>query len=101
MPPAGWTPSLHTGASKRMNYPKLASVKSASELRARLVGLGCPLPVADEGPWEALSRPVAATPGLPRPPGNRLAILPMEGWDGTAARTKSSTKPSSSASVNT
>ena len=75
---------LNTRAIKRMNYPKLASVKGASELRARLVGLGCPLPVADDGPWEALSRPVAASAGLPRPPGNRLAILPMEGWDGTA-----------------
>ncbi|MEI6342854.1 MAG: NADH:flavin oxidoreductase [Verrucomicrobiota bacterium] len=67
-----------------MNYPKLASVRSASELRSRLEGLGCPLPVADGGPWTALSRPLTGVPGLPRALGNRLAILPMEGWDGTA-----------------
>ncbi len=66
-----------------MNFPKVVSIKSAAALRDRFAELGCPVPVADDGPWRALAGAVPASAGLPRPIGNRLAILPMEGWDGT------------------
>ena len=49
-------------------------------LRARLVELGVDLPLADPPAVGALARPMEVA-GRTAP--NRLAILPMEGWDGT------------------
>lgn len=68
-----------------MNYPKLASFRTAAALRERLAALGLAeaLPVADSvapAPDCALSRPL---PVAGRTLGNRFAILPMEGWDAT------------------
>jgi NADPH2 dehydrogenase len=64
-------------------YPRVASL-SAEAFRDRLAALGVELPFDDvvtpapEGP---LARPLSAG-GFTI--GNRFAILPMEGWDGTA-----------------
>lgn len=66
-----------------MNHPKLASFKTPDALRDRFAHLGWDIPIAGQGPWQALARPVPAGAGCPGGLGNRLAILPMEGWDGT------------------
>jgi NADPH2 dehydrogenase len=65
-------------------FPKLATVKSAEDLRRRFAELGHPLPVDDTPCPETLGRSIPAGIGLPKPIGNRFAILPMEGWDGSA-----------------
>lgn len=64
-------------------FPKLAILKSAEELRQRFAGLGHPLPVDDTAQPAVLGRVIPADIGIPKPIGNRWAILPMEGWDGT------------------
>jgi 2,4-dienoyl-CoA reductase-like NADH-dependent reductase (Old Yellow Enzyme family) len=64
-------------------FPKLAILKSAEELRQRFTGLGHPLPVDDTAQPAVLGRVIPAGIGIPKPIGNRWAILPMEGWDGT------------------
>ena len=64
-------------------FPKLAILKSAEELRQRFAGLGHPLPVDDTAQPVVLGRVIPAGIGIPKPIGNRWAILPMEGWDGT------------------
>jgi NADPH2 dehydrogenase len=64
--------------------PRLPQVKrlaSAAQLRARLDELGVDLPVDDDvDPHGVLAQPYRAAGRLV---GNRFAILPMEGWDGT------------------
>ena len=65
-------------------FPKLATLKSAEDLRRRFAEWGHPLPVDDTPCPETLGRPIPAGIGLPKPIGNRFAILPMEGWDGSA-----------------
>ena len=64
-------------------FPKPAALKTAGELRRRFCELGHPVPVDDAPRPEVLGRPIPAGPGIPKPIGNRWAILPMEGWDGT------------------
>ena len=64
-------------------FPKLATLKSAKDLRRRFLELGHPLPVDDSAHPEVLGRPIPTGIGIPKPVGNRFAILPMEGWDGT------------------
>ena len=64
-------------------FPKLATLKSAEDLRRRLADLGHPLAVDDAVRPGVLARPIPAGTGIPRAIGNRFAILPMEGWDGT------------------
>jgi 2,4-dienoyl-CoA reductase-like NADH-dependent reductase (Old Yellow Enzyme family) len=65
------------------HYPAVASLKTAADLRGRLAALGIGLPFDDAleaGPDAPLARPLRRTAGGI---GNRFAILPMEGWDGT------------------
>ncbi len=64
-------------------FPKLATLKSAEDLRRRFLELGHPLPVDDSAHPEVLGRPIPTGIGIPKPVGNRFGILPMEGWDGT------------------
>ena len=64
-------------------FPKIATLKSAEDLRQRFLELGHPLPVDDSARPEVLGRPIPTGLGIPKPVGNRFAILPMEGWDGT------------------
>ena len=73
------------GVSVAARIPKLRRLRTAEALRAHLDAIG----VADELPFDdeiaapeasPLSRPLEIGP---RTLGNRFAILPMEGWDGT------------------
>ena len=70
-------------ATTPFRFPKLAILKSAEDLRQRFAGLGHPLPVDDTAQPAVLGRVIPAGIGVPKPIGNRWAILPMEGWDGT------------------
>jgi 2,4-dienoyl-CoA reductase-like NADH-dependent reductase (Old Yellow Enzyme family) len=66
-----------------MKYPVVASLKSAAEFRDRLAALGVDLAfdeILEHGPEAPLARPYHRAAGNI---GNRFAILPMEGWDGT------------------
>jgi 2,4-dienoyl-CoA reductase-like NADH-dependent reductase (Old Yellow Enzyme family) len=63
--------------------PKLRRFRSAEALRAHLSAIGVELPFDDvlEAPQDSpLAQPLEVAG---RRLGNRLAILPMEGWDGT------------------
>jgi NADPH2 dehydrogenase len=67
-----------------MKYPGIASLRTATDFRDRLAALGLDLPfddVLDRGPAAPLARPCRRAGGTI---GNRFAVLPMEGWDGTA-----------------
>ncbi len=66
-----------------MNYPRVASLKTAEQFRARLDELRIDLPLDHPLPAGndlSLARPYQLGE---RVIGNRFAILPMEGWDGT------------------
>lgn len=66
---------------------RLASLKDPAAFRARLDELGLSLPCADtllSGAESPLARPIESPRLNGRRLGNRLAIHPMEGWDGTA-----------------
>ena len=75
-------------------FPRVASLRGAAGLRARLEELGCPLPCDDEilsAPDSPLADALPLPPSVPGGPreaggprvGNRWVIQPMEGWDGT------------------
>ncbi len=66
-----------------MQFPKLASLKTAAEFRGRVAELGVDLPVADVANPEAFAAPARPADGQHKTIGNRFAILPMEGWDAT------------------
>jgi len=62
----------------------IASIRTASELRAHLDALGISLPFDDAvqpGPDSPLARPYVLGDKVL---GNRFAVLPMEGWDSSA-----------------
>ena len=66
-----------------MNYPRIASLKTAAAFRAHLERSGIPLGFDDtlDPPAESpLAEPLEIDGGRI---GNRFCILPMEGWDGT------------------
>jgi NADPH2 dehydrogenase len=66
-----------------VGFPRIASLKTAEAFKARLAELGASLPFDDTltaGAQSPLAQPLARG-GLHA--GNRWAILPMEGWDGT------------------
>ncbi len=63
-------------------FPQMRRVEGTAGLRARLDELGCDLPVAEEvDPSGSLASPLEHGPWRLT---NRFAVLPMEGWDGTA-----------------
>lgn len=65
------------------DYPRLAAFKTAQQLRRRLAELGIDLPVDDQV-LAAPDSPIAAPLTVKgRRIGNRFAVQPMEGWDGT------------------
>lgn len=65
-----------------MAFPRISTLKTAEEFQRRLTELGLSLPFDETvDPRGALSRPILRTGAHI---GNRFAILPMEGWDGTA-----------------
>jgi NADPH2 dehydrogenase len=66
-----------------MSYRKIAALKTAEMFRAHLDGLNIQMPfeeVVEPAPTSPLAQPIQAG-GLRI--GNRLCVLPMEGWDGT------------------
>jgi len=68
--------------------PQIRRLVDVAAVRARLAELDLDLAIDDEpsvGPDSPLARPleVALAPDRTRTLGNRFAILPMEGWDGT------------------
>ena len=67
---------------------RIATLKTLDDFRAHLAAVGAELPVEDAveaGPGGPLGRPLAVDlAGESFAVGNRFAILPMEGWDGTA-----------------
>ncbi|MBX6312334.1 MAG: NADH:flavin oxidoreductase [Isosphaeraceae bacterium] len=66
-----------------MEYRRIASLKTAADFRSALKHLGLDLAfdeVIEVGPDAPLARPYRWRGGSV---GNRFAILPMEGWDGT------------------
>ncbi len=66
-----------------MTFRRMASIKTVAELREHADSLGIDLPVDDAveaGPDSPLARSYSRSSGTV---GNRFAILPMEGWDGT------------------
>lgn len=66
-----------------MNFPRMGSFRSAEAVRQRAASLGFDLPVDADvipAPDGALAQPYMWRGGIV---GNRFAILPMEGWDGT------------------
>ncbi len=66
-----------------MRYHSVASLKTVDAFRARLAELGIELPLQDPLPPPdelPLAQPIEING---RTIGNRFAILPMEGWDGT------------------
>jgi 2,4-dienoyl-CoA reductase-like NADH-dependent reductase (Old Yellow Enzyme family) len=67
-----------------VTFPRVNTLKTADDLRRRLADLGVELPFDEavgSGPDSPLARPYRRPGG---DVGNRFAILPMEGWDGTA-----------------
>jgi NADPH2 dehydrogenase len=66
-----------------MEYPKLATIKTVAAFRELLDSLGIDIPCDESivpAPESPLSQPINV---LGRAVGNRWAIQPMEGWDGT------------------
>jgi 2,4-dienoyl-CoA reductase-like NADH-dependent reductase (Old Yellow Enzyme family) len=65
-------------------YRRVATLRTASALRAHLRGLGVSLPLhaLRAGEADPLARPCDVGDGVAI--GNRFCIQPMEGWDGTA-----------------
>src|SRR5438067_9436250 len=65
-----------------MSFPRMSSLKTAADFRDRLNELGLPLQFDEVvDPKGALAQPLRRSRGVI---GNRFAVLPMEGWDGTA-----------------
>jgi len=65
---------------------RVASLKTVADFRAHCAGLGIDLPIEDAieaGPGNPLSQPITRTRINGKTIGNRIAIHPMEGWDGT------------------
>lgn len=63
-------------------YPRMATLKSAAALTARLTELGVDLPFDEQveaGPASPLAQPYRLGD---KTIGNRWCVLPMEGWDG-------------------
>ncbi len=66
-----------------MNPRRVSSLKTAADFQGHLsaLGIGLPFdPVVEAGPDAPLARPYRRAAGVI---GNRFAVLPMEGWDGT------------------
>lgn len=65
---------------------KIAALKTPDALRTALDGLAIELPFPTADPAQILGAPITLRDGSAgeRVAGNRFAVLPMEGWDGTA-----------------
>jgi NADPH2 dehydrogenase len=66
-----------------VTWRRVSTLKTASEFQGHLTALGIDLPfdaILETGAGASLARPFHRPAG---PIGNRFAVLPMEGWDGT------------------
>ena len=66
-----------------MNITRMAALRTPDDLRAHLAHIGATLPfdeALEHGPASPLAQPIHHDGARI---GNRFAILPMEGWDGT------------------
>lgn len=63
-----------------MSYPRIAQLRTPDAFRARIDALGIALPFDPVVDVPALAQPLTVAG---RTIGNRFAILPMEGWDGS------------------
>lgn len=69
--------------TREASYPRLGALRDVAAFRAHAAGAGATLPCDDvipSGPASPLARPITLG-GLTL--ANRIAIHPMEGWDGT------------------
>ena len=67
-----------------MTFPRMSSLRSPDDFRRRLTELGLDLEFDEElisGAPSSLAQGIQRDQGSI---GNRFAILPMEGWDGTS-----------------
>ena len=65
---------------------RIPSLKTVADFRNHVSALGLDLPCEDTvavGPDSPLTQPVTGVTVNGKPIGNRWAIHPMEGWDGT------------------
>ncbi len=68
---------------RRDRHPRVSAFRQVADLRAHLEAIGASLP-CDEAPLPAPESPLAQPCAIgERRAGNRFAIQPMEGWDGT------------------
>jgi NADPH2 dehydrogenase len=75
-------------AEAKLDLVRVPSLKTAANFRHHLTSLGVSLPCDDRietGAASPLSRPVEGVQINGRRVGNRFAVHPMEGWDGTRA----------------
>src|SRR5580692_7992863 len=73
-------------AEAKLDLVRVPSLKTAGNFRNHLASLGVSLPCDDRietGAASPLSRPVEGVVINGRRLGNRFAVHPMEGWDGT------------------
>lgn len=65
-------------------YPRVASLKTTDDLRKHCQSLDLSMPIDDTVDVAALGSTITLPSDVKHSPiGNRFAILPMEGWDGT------------------
>src|SRR5439155_27222282 len=72
--------------SEPLKLTRIPSLKTAIDFRNHVAALGIDLPCEDEiiaGPASPLAEPVTSVTINGKRVGNRYAIQPMEGWDGT------------------
>jgi len=72
--------------SNAFKLTRIPALKTVDAFRSHVASLGIELPCEDEiatGPASPLPRPVETITINGRTIGNRIAIHPMEGWDGT------------------
>ena len=72
--------------SEPFKLVRIPALKSPAEFRRHTAALGIELPCEDEivtGSLSPLAQAVTTGPINGKTPGNRFAIQPMEGWDGT------------------
>ncbi|MHB8522994.1 MAG: oxidoreductase [Limisphaerales bacterium] len=71
-----------------LKFVRIPSLKTAADFRRHVVSLGIDLPCEDAivtGAASPLAQPVTGVAINGKTIGNRVAIQPMEGWDGTTA----------------
>ena len=69
-----------------LKLTRIPTLKTPADFRAHLATIGAELPCDDTiavGPASPLAQPVSAVSVNGKRIGNRIAIQPMEGWDGT------------------